>query len=629
MKNKMKVAVVAGSCALVGMISLANAGSVMEDAKFILDLRGDVNGNDFIDAGEVGSAVDFSAQEKAMTGTTPAYPLSAQYGSAGGSISAGPGYDQSVWGVLPQQETMIVTNAYYPYTAKSQTCLHFYQSSKKEGSATYWAMNGITFPRAAVSGAANGVTTPKTIYVRFKWEDTTSDPNVLVSNGSNGNYSGGGMGQTLYLNGSGSISMSVGNGTKSSMVASSIKVTKGQWCDVFATTENIMTGNVAVAVTEFTVVKISAQSAPNFNPPTLTKAWITNSVAMNIPQGRPINIGCMLNNNKGYQQINNPRAFKGAVSDVMIWNRVLTDEEKIEVMAGWHGAKWMVGIANGTADEFNDGANASVAIAETYEPQSMAWCKMRKTLDAENPTLTLKSPLAACEVDKPMILTVVPILSGTGSNVPVEVEVNGTVAGVFDLAQEQNFIIRRKYWKRDSNGNVTVSITRTDTAGRVSIDALALSGSWQIQEKNGIKMLDKSYAANHYYAGDPEPRHAGNSFSVGAKRTAYNFGVWVPAGMGAKCGWNFHALANSRYSDVVAADRRFTLSVNGAVIETIAGVAEGAQYKVAIPAGTLQDGLNLVEFRQTEPSSGTDWQYYGHWGMDMVPLPDAFVIMIR
>ena len=91
-------------------------GSVIDDAKFKLDLRGDLNNNAFIDAGEVGNAFDYSASS----------PDSVVYGGGNGnsSISASQYASQGTakYGTLPYVSSVSVVNPYDGSTSSRQ-CL--------------------------------------------------------------------------------------------------------------------------------------------------------------------------------------------------------------------------------------------------------------------------------------------------------------------------------------------------------------------------------------------------------------------------------------------------------------------------------------------------------------------------
>lgn len=595
------------------MTGVAWGGTVLDDAAFKLDLRGDANANEFLDQGEIGNAYDFSA-------ASPTYFF---YGGAGESNGATVGYSTNKYGRLPQQLEMPVTNPFYPYTTNTQTCLYFYQDMyTNESDVVYIARSGVTMAGAAVTGDVI------TIYARFRWDGATTTPNTLVSNGFTAWTT---AGLLLYLDDNGKICAL----TDKQMIASGLSVTKGEWADVFMTASNVVVNGAAKADVTFSMCKTPgyATAGKEFWPPSISTAQISIN-PMNIPSGRPLSLGCYFGNNTaGYATwtASNPRAFKGAIADVMIWRRALTKDEMCEVMAGRHGAKWMVGAANGSADEFGDAAPADV-----FEPEKMPWRKMRKSLTAANPTLTLKSPLPSVETNKPMIFTVSPILQGTAATCPVRLAVNGSVVGSFDLsvASRRNMAIPKNLWRRDAEGNVTVTLTRTETTGTLLVDALALSGSWQIAPDDGSSnaLKDQRINTDYFFAGDPDESHATASTSVGNRRTNYVFGVWMPAGSAARNGWQFSSRVTTWGTAAgIVDDMALTLAVNGTVLANRRGLDKNHYFRVDIPEGTLVDGMNWLRFTHSEPVYGTGYAYYffDFWNMTLIPPANGTYILLR
>lgn len=112
-----------------------SGGSVFDDAKFKLDLRGgDPNGNAFVDSGEVFNAYN-SAQTAVLGGGQGASKITAaQYASGG--------YDS--YGELPHVGDVSVMNPADGSTY-TQKCLVLPQSKKTVGSDAYWSENGIVF----------------------------------------------------------------------------------------------------------------------------------------------------------------------------------------------------------------------------------------------------------------------------------------------------------------------------------------------------------------------------------------------------------------------------------------------------------------------------------------------------
>ncbi len=598
-------------------ISLApapTATAVLDDAIFKLDLRG--GASTYTQPGDLGNAFDFSSSA----------PLAGYMGD-----QRGPQTYNANYGNLPAQETAAVTNPYYPATTNTQNALHFYQDQK---SATASVRSSIVIPGAAPQGPV------QTFYLRFRWDGetpaSTYSPVYVMQSGNAANgWSEKGVAICFdTITGRGTATTNAVISYKASNDGSkfnNLSIKAGDWNDLFVTfAQNA--GNTACTITASLCKTPSKRDASGFNPPSLSSQSATVNKAIVFDTDN-LTLG-------GYHDSNasaNPsRSFRGLIADFMVWDRALTDDEKIEVMAGQHGAKWRVGAINGSADEFTDTNPAAV-----FEPQAMPWRQMRKTLDASHPSLTLKSPLATFEANKPMILHVDPLFTGTGASVPVSVAVNGAVIGSFDLAKTSNFIIDRQYWQRDGSGNVTVALTRTETTGSVAIDALSLSGSWQITDADGGSngMLREIYASGCAFAGDNDVRHFTSSLSVGASHTNYFFGVWVPAGMGKLCGWKFRTKTTGSVSDPNSLDEQHTVYVNGVAVATHEGrFGTYEPFTAILPAGVLHDGMNYVQWVQTLPARADQqalenkpgiYQYYDFWGMTLIPPPKAFIMIVR
>jgi len=590
------------------------AGGVLEDATFKLDLRG--GESTFTTPGDLGNALDYSA----------ASPLVGYMGD-----QRGPRTYNANFGNLPAQETAAVTNPYYPYTTNTQDVLHFYQDQK---SATASVRSSVVIPGAAPQGAV------QTFYLRFRWDGetpaTTYSPVYVMQSGNAANgWSEKGIAINFdNITGRGTATTNAVVGYKASDSSdkfSSLSFTAGEWNDLFvAFAQNAE--NTKCTVTATLCKTPSKKDAAGFNPPTLSSQSVTVDKSIVFDTAN-LTLG-------GYHDSSASatptRAFRGLIADFMIWERALTDNEKIEIMAGQHGSKWTIGAANGSADEFTDDNPE-----EVFEPLSMEWKRMRKTLTAANPTLTIESPLAEYEAGKPVILSVTPILDGTGAEVPVTVSVNGAAAGTLDLAKEHSLIIDRQHWTRDVNGNVTVAITRTDTTGSVAIDAITLSGSWQNAAEDDVSngMVNEKYSSGLAFAGDSNVKHFTSSISVGASHTNYTFGVWVPEGMGEKCGWKFRTKTTSRSNKLDGLDAQHTVYVNGTAVGTHDGwFGANEPFTLEIPAGTLHDGMNYVQWVQTLPTLADQqaadgrpgvYQYYDFWGMTLVPPAKRLMIIIR
>ena len=305
------------AAAFVAFAFPASAG-VLDDAKFKLDLRGDANANNALDQGEIGNAFDFSA-------TSPSYAV---YGEKG---VAKPYTCEN----YPSQTVMRVALPLAVGKTNEQTCIYFPQEPANK-------YCGITIPKAAVTGDKI------TMYVRFRPDGLTTTPNGVFLNGFNG-YAASGLG--FYLN----DLCQIGILTPGTMSACNVKLTQGEWYDVFVVATNSADG----ASTGINIYACK-NGASSFSKATLTR---TGTYAMSIGSGRALTFGSFESNTPS-----NPRAFKGAIAEAAIWDRTLSEDEMREVMAGPAplGGEWQIGAANGSADEFDDADPAAV-----YDVQSI------------------------------------------------------------------------------------------------------------------------------------------------------------------------------------------------------------------------------------------------------------------
>ena len=573
-----------------------------------------------------------AASLRGPLGCGSAYDYSAAAPTVGWCGDAsGPKPYSTAYGRLPSLETADVQNPFYAYTTNETSVLRFYQDHSVVDDEDRTTRTGVVFPGAAATGDV------VTVYTRFRWDGvcpavTNTTPYYILQNGNKSGWSD--FGFSLMID-----QVDVSGDTTNACIAYKVSdksarlttfpVRQGEWVDLFATASNSASGKCDLS---FKMCRAVANGA-NFNPPTLVSTNFTVNANMRYPASENSTNLVLGTYHESFANANISRCFKGAIADVMLWKRALAEEEMVEVMAGHHGAKWMVGAINGSAGEFDDKAPAAV-----YEPESMPWFRMRKSLNSAHPALSLASPLPYAETNRTMMLTIVPLMYGTSENVPVRLEVNGETVGTFNLASpyERNMRIPARFWQRDADGMVRVVVTRIgDLAGHVAIDALALWGSWQITEDNGKStgdgMLDQQYAPNRALAGDSDPKHFGCAFSVGANHKKYSFGVWMPPGSSKACKWNFMTRATSRYASPGTA-RKFRLSVNGIVVaddipDIAAGTSPFETLFADIPAGTLHDGMNWVEFKQTAPESGTDWMFFDFWGMTLFPPPPGMSLM--
>ena len=337
--------------------------------------------------------------------------------------------------------------------------------------------------------------------------------------------------------------------------------------------------------------------------------------------------------NEGTGWINNAcygQSVSGGFERLMVWNRILTEEEAYDAMADATGRNITIGVKNGSADEF--GAAGTVSVAEVYDSATMPWNRMLKALSAAHPSLTVKFDVPTREAGLSRALMIDPLLTDVGTKVMMSLSVNGIALGAQDIAEEdgRTFFIPGKLVVPDADGKVTVVLTRTgDLTGTVGIDRLAFGGSWQIGAfDNSEPFLPANYrstsrgvgASNAYvrsflvddrYSSQFVQTLSGtNSAGAGASNVPLTMRFEIPASLvdvdarltlatKAESGTSFDYTKQS-----------VTILVNGSPVTTITGLKGfAAQNTIRLPAGTFQAGMNVIAIINTTDvtSNPTYW----------------------
>ena len=240
----------------------------------------------------------------------------------------------------------------------------------------------------------------------------------------------------------------------------------------------------------------------------------TNSVALNAnslgpnPSSNEIRLGGLqgqsywnIPQNYGDGGDNLWKVFRGSIHSFASWPRALSAEEVREVFA-WPGTDlFKLGTANGSSQEFAGGASsATTAGAQTDHAQ------MPATLTVGNPSVSISFNVPAQDVGLGQILRATATGMGT---IAVDVSVNGVAAGRTTFASG---ITKLKFLKGDlfHQGQNTLTLTRAESTGNVSFDAIALGCGFQIGNMDSNDIVDfsdvnQSYL--HYYAGDGNWKH--------------------------------------------------------------------------------------------------------------------------
>ena len=176
--------------------------------------------------------------------------------------------------------------------------------------------------------------------------------------------------------------------------------------------------------------------------------------------------------------------FRGAVREVRLWNRCLSEEEMKAVFAGQQQG-WSIGAKNDSADEFSD-----AECVGAFNPRTMSWSKMRKTLTSANPSVSITTTLPADRRYLPRTLHIKPILSAEAAGAKLDVSLNGANIGNVRLRDGDNWFFIKERVFSDLVGNdgvATFTLTRSgNMAGTVMFDFLELTGSFQIGNRDNV-----------------------------------------------------------------------------------------------------------------------------------------------
>ena len=616
-------AAVALAAAAMAVASL-HAGRAIDDAAFVLDIRGDMNGSAAIDANELGNKLDFSA----------ASPVTAAVQSHAGSD--------------PSFQSVALAAPMYPMTTNACTVLNIPQDSKIEDGVLNVSTTRIDLKKAAVMGSDT-----QTCYIRFRWNGNpyTKD-NVRCWIAMNRYYwnprTGWGIG-IEQVKGStyGTVCVVIPQQTKTVPPSqTSQRIEPGKWYDLFVT---------ITPSGENSVVQVDLLPTPTLRSDGTFESAAFKTYTLGTGYGLPrltfvadssnaIFLGAesvMANWTKADNSTNAIRTFAGDLANLMIWNRELTWPERWEIASGCGGALWSVGAVNGSADEFAATNPADVHFVTND------WRFMRRELTEANPTLTLKGPLPANEAGRGHYVSIA-TLWGDGQapvSCPVEIAVNGTSAGIFDLTRRRGrcAFIPGGLWTSDADGNATLTITRQSPfESGLSIDALAVDGSWAFGTEDGRhnELSPESVAAHTAVAGDLVAKHVRRA--VTKSNPTIRFLFYAPPDAAERADGLFEtAMAGTSGSmaKTLAGHAAVDVYVNDARVGGWENIKYDAKLSLKIPASFVKEGLNTLIVSNAVSAatlsslglgSGDAWLNFDHFRYTCKVIPEVgFLIRMR
>lgn len=616
----------AGGVVQSASTALADGRRAVDDAVFNLAIRGDLNGNGKIDADELGNALDFSAAAPIRV-TVPAH------------VGTDPCFTNDTF--APPM---------YPMTTNTWPALYIPQDNYYDARGTnFVAGNAVDFPNAAVT---NGQT--QTLYVRFRWDGSAvtnySSTCWIMLNGFDWSLR---SGWGVYIQQdpgpattAGRLGVMVPQTVQ--LVSGAYAVKKGLWYDLFVT----------VSPRDETHAKAVAWLLPvpagwywkddktyGFDPPAFqryTDGGASYRLLSFAPNRTTLRLGAeySLSSWKEIKSAddNAAKTFRGALAHMMLWTRELTDEERWEVASGFDGTLWSVGVVNGSADEF------AASGADDVHLVTNAWRRMRRTLTEAEPTLTLKGPLPAAEAGLDHLVNVVPLFGDAKPDAcSVRIAVNGAPAGVFNLARRngRNVYIPGSFWKRDAEGNATLTVTRVAPfTAPLEIDAVTVSGAWMFGTANNShdEFAHEARAAAHVIRGDPVTKHVRRALlgekDGGANRTAC-FHFYMPPETAGHHDASFET-RTTQMASKLGGYARVNIWFNGVEQEAKENVAVGETLNWTLPADTLRPGMNYLVLSNATPrtvaeeaGAGASWIGFDYYRFRTEPEPNGTLLLLR
>lgn len=345
-------------------------------------------------------------------------------------------------------------------------------------------------------------------------------------------------------------------------------------------------------------------------------------------------------------------AFRGKISRFRVFDRPLSDMEIRGLFTEANGGAVVIGTANGSAGEFAAEGEAAAA----YDPYAMDSSKMRGTLTAEHPSLTIDCPMKGSGVgDKTYgckCLQARAVLDGLAGGTPsLDVAVNGTKVGTldFDASGAASLYIKGKFVQTNGNGVVRYTLTRRgNLAGSLGIDALELAGSWgEGMPRKDTKTADPTGALGTYrtatYVGHPSATDYMASVISGPKwdgtayyqaMTSIQFYVPEDVALNRETTYTF----GYRYGDHTLAGQYpfFDFYLNGVKQgESINPTAFYTPYSWTFPAGTLNPGYNSLMISNSTPKEAvtklTSYPtiHFNYHRFSVKPPPSGMTIILR
>ena len=447
-------------------------------------------------------------------------------------------------------------------------------------------------------------------HIRFKWKGATVSPqsnSSQIAYIGNSSSASAGHGFVLYLTTDGHMTCAIGSSHFMTYNTRAIQLSSNVWTDVvFTMTDTnvvqwsvmqaggtLKTGSCTPSDTKFRPNPAGKAVIGNASVRTSWEYYLTSGVAK--------------------------EAFIGEVAEFAMWNRALSPEDRLRVMAWPNEDLFRAGIANGASAEFSgEGAVSSSPLSP-----DCGWGAFGGDIAAgASKNIAFTVPLRYDNLPQ-MFRWRGAVGSASGT---IRLEVNGTSVGTASVGSG--------HWTRilvpgsllRTGGTTTLTIVRTDAgASPLKADAIVLGGSWQEGTVSGNQWEnDDNSATQPYYVPDGNFKHFRATIKAG-KRQTVRFDM--P-----------HELAG-RYKFKVAykmlfegtpANIKVVAYVNGKKLyEEVPNSRAWWTREFKVPANAIAEGENLLTFAN-EGNAGDTSSYvsfdYLRLLIDKEEMPTLFVV---
>ena len=303
------------------------------------------------------------------------------------------------------------------------------------------------------------------------------------------------------------------------------------------------------------------------------------------------------------------KGFRGEIAKLMTWNRLLSDEEKWQVMSGSWGSTFRLGFENGSADEFSSDTTSN----NVWSPTD-SWSVVRRSLTADNPSLTIRDVVPEQEIGIGKILHIKPVAANGA--MPVEVFVNEQSIGIYDLSfsASRAICIPGEKWMNGEDGCVYIRIERKSPFELpLEIDSITLGGGWSMAGN----MTREGYIRPLHYIGarDSLTIQRATTIQSSGSYPCVSFSSWIAD----------DALSMIRHSLTVKVRGANTNNipqafwVNGHKFAEFESSADNVVLSADVPPNVLKAGENVFSISNCFPTAEgkVRWVRYSSYKIDV------------